>query len=243
MEQHDGTSAIVELRRYALRPGARETLIELFDRAFVEPQEEVGSHVLGQFRDLDDPDSFVWLRGFSDMETRKQALEAFYGGPVWREHAAAANATMVDVDNVLLLRPLSGLASSRADRPPPGSTDRQSGLLGVTVYPIPESAALEFPAYFATAVEPTLRAAGVDVLATYTTEHSENTFPALPVRDETVFVWMTIFEDEEDHARSVARLESSPSWRDDVSHALGSRLAGQAEILRLTPTARSALHG
>jgi hypothetical protein len=70
-------SKIVELRRYALHPDGRETLIELFDREFVETQEAVGMHVLGQFRDLDDPDSFVWLRGFSDMRTRKRGLETF----------------------------------------------------------------------------------------------------------------------------------------------------------------------
>jgi hypothetical protein len=102
---------VVELRRYALRPGQRETLVELFDREFVESQEAVGMEILGQFRDLDDPDSFVWLRGFSDMQTRKHGLEAFYGGPVWKAHAAAANATMIDVDNVLLLRPLVGVSS------------------------------------------------------------------------------------------------------------------------------------
>jgi len=39
--------------------------------------------ILGQFRDLDDPDCFVWMRGFADMETRKGALESFYRGPVW----------------------------------------------------------------------------------------------------------------------------------------------------------------
>jgi quinol monooxygenase YgiN len=62
---------IVELRRYALKPGARDTLIELFDREFIETQEEGGMQLLGQFRDLDDPDSFVWLRCFRDMSTRK----------------------------------------------------------------------------------------------------------------------------------------------------------------------------
>ena len=39
--------------------------------------------VIGQFRDLDNPDSFVWLRGFADMEARKRALTGFYSGPVW----------------------------------------------------------------------------------------------------------------------------------------------------------------
>ena len=157
---------IVELRRYALRPGARETLIELFDRELVETQEEVGMHVLGQFRNLDDPDSFVWLRGFSDMPTRKHALEAFYGGPVWKQHAGAANATMIDVDNVLLLRPLSGLELETNGRPAPGSTETRSGLVVATVYPLQEPTAVDFPAFFARELEPALHEAGISVLAT-----------------------------------------------------------------------------
>jgi hypothetical protein len=71
---------VVELRRYALRRGQRETLIELFDREFVETQEAVGISVLGQFRDLDHPHSFVWLRGFSGIETRRQALAPYLEG-------------------------------------------------------------------------------------------------------------------------------------------------------------------
>src|SRR5690242_5785819 len=100
-------SPIVELRQYTLHPGARETLIELFDREFVETQEACGMKVIGQFRDLDDPDRFVWLRGFPDMPARARALAAFYGGPVWKAHRNAANATMIDSDNVLLLRPVA----------------------------------------------------------------------------------------------------------------------------------------
>ncbi|MFE0316920.1 NIPSNAP family protein, partial [Streptomyces albogriseolus] len=77
---------VIELRQYTLRPGRRDELIELFDREFVETQEETGMVVLGQFLDLDDPNCFVWLRGFRDMTARHHALTAFYGGPVWAEH-------------------------------------------------------------------------------------------------------------------------------------------------------------
>ena len=49
--------------------------------------------IIGQFRDLDNPDRFVWLRGFPDMATRAQVLQAFYGGPVWKAHRDIANAT------------------------------------------------------------------------------------------------------------------------------------------------------
>jgi hypothetical protein len=65
-------------------------------------------HVIGQFRDLDEPDHFVWLRGFRDMESRDRGLRAFYGGPVWERYKDAANATMIDSDNVFLLRPAGG---------------------------------------------------------------------------------------------------------------------------------------
>ena len=69
--------AIVELRQYTLHPGQRDTLIELFEREFIETQEAAGMRVLGQFRDLDDGLRFVWLRGFDSMESRRASLEAF----------------------------------------------------------------------------------------------------------------------------------------------------------------------
>src|SRR2546422_1577097 len=98
--------SVFELRQYTLYGGRRDTLISLFEKNFIESQDVVGAHVIGTFRDLDDPDRFVWIRGFRDMPTRQHALEAFYGGPVWMAHKKEANATMVDSDNVLLLRAL-----------------------------------------------------------------------------------------------------------------------------------------
>jgi quinol monooxygenase YgiN len=96
---------VVELRQYTLHPGRRDALIDVFDNHLVESQEETGMKVIGQFRDLDRPDRFVWLRGFEDMESRRASLGAFYGGPVWAEYKDAANATMISSDDVLLLSP------------------------------------------------------------------------------------------------------------------------------------------
>ena len=98
---------VIELRQYTLKPGQRDVLIDLFEREFVETQEAMGMRLVGQFRDLDRPDRFVWIRGFADMPSRAQSLQAFYGGPIWQAHREAANATMIDSDNVLLLRPVS----------------------------------------------------------------------------------------------------------------------------------------
>jgi NIPSNAP len=128
---------IVEVRQYTLHPGRRDVLIDLFDREFIESQEALGIKVIGQFRDLGNPNRFVWLRGFRDMPSRAQALKDFYGGPVWKAHREAANATMMDSDNVLLLHPAtptSGFSLGSKTRPPAGSNDIQRELIVATIY-------------------------------------------------------------------------------------------------------------
>jgi hypothetical protein len=55
--------SVIELRQYTLKPRQRDAPIALFEREFVERQEDLGMTLCGTFRDADDPDRFVWLRG------------------------------------------------------------------------------------------------------------------------------------------------------------------------------------
>src|SRR5690349_4070925 len=96
---------VYELRQYTLHPGTRDTFVRLFETELLDTQDAAGPYVLGQFRDVNRPDVFVWVRGFADMQRRHQALTASYDGPVWAAHRAAANAMMIDSDDVLLLEP------------------------------------------------------------------------------------------------------------------------------------------
>jgi hypothetical protein len=226
-------SPIVELRQYTLHPGGRDVLIELFEREFFESQEAVGMRLIGQFRDLDDSNRFVWLRGFPDMTVRDRALRTFYGGPAWKAHSAAANATMVDSTNVLLLRParpVFGFRLDEHDPPPAGSGGTPDGNVVATIYNLEEAASRDFPALFERTVAPTLGEAGISLLATFETEPSANTFSALPVREgERVFV-------------SFSR-SSSVQAEHEHDAALADRLTRPAEVLRLAPTPRSRVHG
>jgi hypothetical protein len=239
---------VVELRQYTLHLGMRDTLIELFDREFVESQEALGIKVIGQFRDIDNPNRFVWLRGFRDMPSRAEALKSFYGGPVWKAHSKAANATMIDSDNVLLLRPAhatSGFRLENSERPPPDSSELPKGLIVATIYYFSAPAAeAGFTDFFERSTKPVLRDSGASILAYFMTESSANTFPALPVREgERVFIWFSRFRDQaayEDYAAALAR--SSP-WSTGISRALARRLTGPPEVLKLLPTARSQVHG
>jgi hypothetical protein len=238
--------AVVELRQYTLHPGRRDTLIELFEREFIESQEACGMHLLGQFRDLDRPDRFVWLRGFTDMPARARALAAFYGGPVWKAHRDAANATMIDSDNVLLLRPASaqaGLAAGGNERAVDGMPPAPAALVLATICPL-RADDMDFGADFARQVEPRWRAAGARMLAGFVTEHSENTFPALPVRvGENLHVSLCAFDDPQRHAAYCVALARDPGWRDGIAPELRNRLVAAPEALRLVPTPRSRLRG
>ena len=236
---------IVELRQYTLRPGKRDVLIELFDREFIEPQQALGMKVIGQFRDLDRPDRFVWLRGFSDMATRAQALQNFYGGPVWKAHREAANATMIDSDNVLLLRPASletGFSLPGSIRPATAAGEVANRLIVATIYYFEPPVSPDFIEFFKNTIKPETTAAGAAPIACFVTEHSKNTFPALPVREsENVFVWFARFSDPKAYDSYLAALTQSPRWRYEITEDLARRLKGAPEILRLTPTARSLL--
>jgi hypothetical protein len=106
---------ITELRQYTMKPGRRDDLIALFEEHFIEGQEAEGMRIIGQFRNRNNPDQFVWMRGFADMEARRKALEGFYFGPIWKEQRAAANDTIIDSDNVLLLKPARTASSFRFD--------------------------------------------------------------------------------------------------------------------------------
>ncbi len=86
---------VVELRQYTLRPGQRDVLIDLFDREGVESQEAAGMAIVGQFRDLDDPDRFVWIRGFASMPSRAPGAGQVLRRPVRDDHRRTA-ATSAD---------------------------------------------------------------------------------------------------------------------------------------------------
>jgi NIPSNAP len=209
---------VIELRQYQLHPGRRDELIDLFDDHLLEPQEKCGMWVLGQFRDLDRPDWFVWLRGFADMARRTAALGEFYYGPVWSQHRAAANATMVDSDDVLLLRP----APSHDPRWEPG---HEIGLVEIAVRPTGRRDEERELARVAEEVMPAVGRVGGSPLAVLVTEPAANGFPALPVREgEWVVATVAGFDDAAHHSHN----------RD-----LAGRPDRGTQLLRLAPTARS----
>ena len=214
---------VIELRQYTLHAGACERLVRVFEEHFVEGQERYGMRIVGQFRDLDAPDHFVWIRGFADMETRARALEGFYSGPVWKEHGPVANATMVDHTNVLLLRPADPEAGFKFDsrlRPTPEAAETDGGLVVATIQH------LAVPAPPEKLASARVDAGGGTLLGRFVTERARNTYPRLPIREDSNVLVTFVSYAKTDAYRSSAR---------------PSETIARVEHLRLQPTRRSFL--
>ncbi len=223
---------VFELRRYRLKPGQRDTLIALFDAEFVESQEAVGMSVIGQLRDPHEPDQFVWFRGFADHAARAAALPRFYSGSVWAEHGPAANATMIDSDDVLMLKS-AGRVPPFADLPPrpAGAFPDEGSILLQATHHLPPDLSEDAARQSAAAIAALAQAAGAAVLASLVSDHSANGFPRLPVRAEANVV-VTVIRPSRGPFDAVAALLKD----------LGADVPVlSVEIARLMPTARSRL--
>ncbi|MDG2522804.1 hypothetical protein P7B02_14795 [Caulobacter segnis] len=142
--------------------------------------------------------------GFADMEVRRKALEAFYGGPVWQANR--------DNDNVLLLKPV-GPDFDLDQRAPVGAGGDGPGFVAVHTHNLKAPADAAFLRFFRTEMEPVLQAAGINVLAPMATEASANTFPRLPVRENLPsFVWFARFPDAAAYDRALGDLARNPDW-------------------------------
>ncbi len=208
-------ATVFELRNYTLHAGQRDTLIQLFEREFIEAQQGLGITLPGLFTDLDRPDHFVWLRGFTDMAARPAALTAFYTGPVWQAHREQANATMIDSDDVLLLKPFGA---------PPVSGGR-AGQLFLAI-----DCRLSGGEHGLASLEDAI-AAGLDgdVLGRWITDTTPNNFPRLPVREgERHAVWLLRLPKDLNAAARAALIAALKPWSDP-------------QLLRLHPTTRSEL--
>jgi hypothetical protein len=230
---------VVELRRYTIKDGAREAFARDFEAYFPEAFQQLGAISFGQFFERGNPVGFTWLRGFQSLDERAIVSSAFYYGPVWKEHARAANDRIVDSDNVLLLEPLRP-ARGLPVLPAPAQSATGENPGGIVVAQIFAAHPGHVEA-LAAAAEPAFagyRSAGAREAGLLVTLDVANNFPRLPFRtDGPYLVWLGILEDD---ASLQARFRP---LAEKAAHALQASGLSRAdpELVVLDPTPRSRL--
>lgn len=227
---------LLEIRNYLLKPNRLEHFIDYFEEHFLASQEAVGMTILGQFRVVNEPNHFVWIRGFQDMEARREALQNFYGGPVWAKYGPLANDMMLEWHNVHLLRDAAsmdltnGLNAGRiAADLANGTISLNTGLIAIDFYQVAaprEKAEIN--------ILKSYHEQDMPIRGLFVAEMSENTFARLPVYQvEDAFVVISAYESE----------DAAPKRDLVINHLAQSGLSLHPSInaLLLSPTLRSPL--
>lgn len=222
---------VLELRNYLLNPDMADTFGDYFNLHFVKPMNELGGYTLGQFKIKGEKNRFVWLRGFTDMNTRVKFLNDFYiNSPVWKKFGPGANDMMINSDNVYLLRPLNDHKNSHELTKEFNSnllkTDK--GVIVVNFY-ICNSTLDKVINLFHTSYLPFLKTLNINNITIWISEMSENDFPRLPVfQDKNLLLTITTYKDENDYQVKQEKINSMPN---DLKRAMQELITTQSNLV------------
>jgi hypothetical protein len=103
---------------------------------------------------------------------------------VWAAHKHAATDTMLDSDDVLLLKPARPELAFRMNAGAAAtSRDHRPSTVLAGVYQMPAPVDAELLSEFDARVAPILQANGLQIVGVFVTESAPNTFTRLPVRE------------------------------------------------------------
>ena len=100
---------IVEMRTYKTKPGQRSQFLEIFHSKSIPAHREIGMKILGPFLSVEDPDTFLWMRGFPDIASREPMKAKFYEGELWKRELENVLLPMLEKYEVVLVEDPDGL--------------------------------------------------------------------------------------------------------------------------------------
>ena len=100
---------VIEMRIYKLKPRCRERFLEIFRTKSVPAHLEIGMRILGPFLSIEDEDTFFFMRGFPDLESREPMKEKFYEGELWKKELESVLMPMIERYEVVLVDDRNGL--------------------------------------------------------------------------------------------------------------------------------------
>jgi hypothetical protein len=98
-----GVRVIIEMRTYKTKAGMRSRFLEIFRSKSVPAHAEIGMKILGPFLSVEDPDTFFFMRGFPDLDSREPMKGRFYEGALWKEELEDILMPMLDKYDVVVV--------------------------------------------------------------------------------------------------------------------------------------------
>jgi NIPSNAP len=94
---------VIEMRTYKLKPGKRAEFLEIFRSKTMPEHAKIGMKILGPFPSIEDLDTFFFMRGFPDLQSREPMKAKFYQGELWKRELENVLLPMLDRYDVVLV--------------------------------------------------------------------------------------------------------------------------------------------
>jgi len=94
---------IIEMRTYKTKPGCRSQFLEIFRRKSIPAHAEIGMKILGPFLSVEDAETFFFMRGFPDLQSREPMKAKFYEGELWKSELENILMPMLEKYEVVLV--------------------------------------------------------------------------------------------------------------------------------------------
>ena len=104
---------VIEMRTYKLKPGYRERFLAVFRAKSMPAHAEIGMKILGPLLSIEDEDTFFFMRGFPDLESRDPMKAKFYEGELWKKELENVLLPMIEKYEVVLVEDPEGLIAWR----------------------------------------------------------------------------------------------------------------------------------
>ena len=104
---------IIEMRTYKMKPGQRAAFLEIFEAKGVPAHQAIGMKILGRFLSVEDPDTFFFMRGFPDLQSREPLKAQFYESELWKKELEHVLLPMLESYDVVLVEAAGGLGPWR----------------------------------------------------------------------------------------------------------------------------------
>ncbi|MFZ0085924.1 MAG: NIPSNAP family protein [Candidatus Acidiferrales bacterium] len=100
---------IIEMRTYKTKPGMRSRFLEIFRAKSIPAHTVIGMKILGPFLSVEDADTFFFMRGFPDAESREPMKAKFYDGELWKRELENVLLPMLEKYEVAVVEDPEGL--------------------------------------------------------------------------------------------------------------------------------------
>src|SRR6201998_2128541 len=100
---------IIEMRTYKLKPGCRSRFLEIFRSKSMPAHAEIGMKIVGPWLSIEDPDTFFFMRGFPDLQSREPMNAKFSEGELCKAELETLLMPMIDKYEVVLVDDPDGL--------------------------------------------------------------------------------------------------------------------------------------